>query len=347
MKLMALMLAQCAIMLAGTFCPAQDSFRIFPPRSTLQCVIDGKAIAGFPTITALNEKFGANAALAGRAIDSPMKDKVAFCAFAVLPDKKAGEDDGGDYDVVIYIGLEEQSSFDELRGAISEMMDRGTDDNGKPIQYKTEDLAEGGLRIVLPQGGADEDAPAAFCILQATPKLAIISEKEDIARAAAGAIGAGTAIRPTIPKGNPLAWLSASINPEELFGDDDDEDDDEDGEFESPLGGMEFLSEMTNIVVVANGDAASGAIQVEAAGGFGNSASAAQAAGMLSALVQMTAFSGDDSNPLVALGKRAKVSADGSQCRISAAFPPNEIEAFFKRLADEAEKEPGNDDGHE
>ena len=335
---------------------AQDRFAIFPPHSTVQCVINGKAIESFPAMAALNGKFVGNAALAGKAIDSPLKNKVSFFAFAATPiegDKgkgdsgnagngKDGYDDDDDFEVVLFAGLAENTTFGDFRSAVLGILPKLTDNNGKPLKYMTEELAGGGVRVIMPEiekneDGGTESGPAAFCLLPASPSIAVVAEKEETGRGAAEAIGNGKAISPAIPSGNTLAWLSASIDPMELFGGDDDDDD-------SPLEGMEFLSGMTNIMVIADGDCDSGAINLSVSGRFAGADGASAAAGMLSALLQMAALSGEADNPLAALGKRSKVIANGGECRLTAIFPKREIEAFLDSVAAAAEAGESDDE---
>lgn len=327
---------------------AQGSFAIFPPNSMVQCAINGKAIEGFSTVTALKDKFGAGGALAGQAINSPFKDKISFYAFAVVESDATGiavkeegdDDDDGDFEVAMYAGLSENVTFGEFRDEVLEMLSKRTDEDDKPVGHKTENLDGGGVRVILPKGGlyGDEGGPSAFCLFPASPSLVVVAEKEEIVRSISNAISNGKAIAPTIPDGNILAWLSASINPKEFLGADDEDEDGDEDEWSSPFGSMEFLSEMTNIMVVVEGKDDSGAVHLSALTRFASATGASAAAGMLSGMLQMAAFSGDASNPLVALGKRSKVAATGGECRLTAVFPNNEIEAFFATMAVETEE---------
>ena len=335
MRFMAGKLALCTIAMLGGISSAQDSFRIFPPRSMVQCVIDGKAIAEFPTTAALNEKFGENAKMAGGFLESSLRDKITFYAFASLPCRNAADDTEDDYNVIFYVGLSKHTTFEEFRNSVSGIVAKNSHE-GKSAKGKTEGLADGGLRIVVYDD--DKDTPSSFCIVQATPALAIGAESEEEARAAAELVKGGLAFCPKIPGDNPLAWLSASINPEELFGDEDDAGSD------SSFGGMEYLGKMTNIVVVADGDMCNGDIRLSAIAKFSATTSAEQAAGMLSAIIQWAAISGNAANPLAALGKRAKVFADAADCRHEAVFPANDIQAFFTQMADMAQSGVFNDD---
>lgn len=339
--LFAAMVASVAMATATIFAQeggaAQGRFAIFPTNATVRCVIDGKAIESFPTLAELKDKLGANAALAGKALETPISGKISFYAFAVVPvdgaaTGESGKDDSDSgFEVVMFAGLADNVTFGEFRSAVIEVLDKGAGAGGKPVGYVAEELGDGGLRIVMRENAGEGDGEGegelvTLCFMEASPSLAVLSGNEAVARESVAAIKCGAVVAPAIPFGNALAWISASIDPEALFGEDEDDGDAGEG---SILDGMPFLAEMTNILAVVEGMNGNGALRVSAIGGFASVGGASSAAGMLSALLRMASATGDVSNPLVTLGRRLEVVADGVECRLAAVFPRSEIEAFF------------------
>lgn len=317
---MRMMMFFAALFAAGLSLAAD--FAIFPPRSTAQCVIDGKAISEFPTVAALGEKFGDKGALASRAATSSLGDKIAYYAFAVLelpPDARqpAGDDDDDDddWEIVSFVSFTGKMSAAELRDGIVAMASGGAGGDSRP-EFSTAEI-DGGFKMTV-----SGDEPETFFLAMANDTLAVIAPREGALRESVAAVRDGTAVRPEVGAANPLAWLSATISPDDFFDDD-----------EESLGGMAFLSDLGRLTVVADGNAADGSIAVAATGMFSNPASAGAASGMLSALLQMAAYSSDADNPLIALGKRAKVEVAGTQCRIRAVFSKGDIVSFVETMA--------------
>ena len=315
------------VMFAAIFAAAGLSlaadFAIFPPRSTIQCVIDGKAISEFPTVAALGEKFGDQAALAGRAVSSQLAEKISFYAFAALPlppeavPDPAGVDDeeeDDDWEMVTFVSFAEKMTVDGLRDGIVAMAKGGP--AGVAGLECTSVEVDGGFRMTI----AGEDTES-FFVAMANDTLAVIAPREGAMRESVAAVRDGSAVCPDVGAGNPLAWLSATVDPDDIFDDDESR------------GGMEFLAELNKLAVVADGNASDGSIALSVTGMFATPASAGAASGMLSALLQMAAFSQDASNPLIALGKRARIEVAGSQCRIRAEFSKGDIESFFGMIA--------------
>lgn len=296
-------------------------YAIFPPRSTAQCVIDGKAISEFPTVAALGEKFGDKGALASRAATSSLGDKIAYYAFAVLelpPDARqpAGDDDDDDddWEIVSFVSFTGKMSAAELRDGIVAMASGGAGGDSRP-EFSTAEI-DGGFKMTV-----SGDEPETFFLAMANDTLAVIAPREGALRESVAAVRDGSAVCPDVGAGNPLAWLSATVDPDDIFDDDESR------------GGMEFLAELNKLAVVADGNASDGSIALSVTGMFATPASAGAASGMLSALLQMAAFSQDASNPLIALGKRARIEVAGSQCRIRAEFSKGDIESFFGMIA--------------
>lgn len=320
--------------------PAYD-FRIFPTNSFVQCVVDGKALESFPPVARLKESLDVQKrkGLSGSALAaSSLRDSIDYYALAFMPldmvpapkPKADGDDDDGDFEAVVFLGFSTNATIKTLGEAVSDMAKSQSEEDGVRATYEV--LGGDAIRVNVTNetpGKTDavDDECGSFCIALAGDTLAVAASDEKIARRVADDVRCGRAMRPAIPATRPFFWLTANVDPIEIFGAaDDDEEDDE----ASMLDAMPFLKGMSRLVAAVEGVQKDESLRVSISATFASVQDAASAAAALKSLIGLASMAGNaDGNPAASLAARAKVDATGTECRVSAMFPCEELKRLF------------------
>lgn len=321
--------------------PARRDYRIFPTNSFLQCVIDGKVLEEFPPVARLKDAVGVGGPLAGAAGEAFFRENVSYYAFALVPSDVRGladkrqDDDEDDFGSVLFIGFSTNVTIQSLEAAVDSVMKSAWIEKGGGRKATRELLPGNMLKLTLTNGapskaeadgGGGENAPQSIFLACAGESLAVAASEEPLARKIADDVRAGRAFCPAVPAKHPFFWLSAEVDPETVFGDDEEEDGEEDDadEGSSLLDAMPFLRELSRITATAEGVSENESVRVVASAKFASPQGAAAAATALRPLLGILPMAGGG-DALARLAARAKIDAAGDTCRMTLTFSREDI----------------------
>ncbi len=330
-----------ALIAVSTMARAGDAsssrgFRIFPTNSFAQCVVDGTALEAFPPIARVKAALDERTALPAQAMArSPLRDDIAFYAFALMPGGASADwgqttEEDGDFRVALMLGFSTNVTLSALEKAIVSMAESARPDGGRAA-LERETLSGDVLKISVTNNAPETvgrdggDLPGAMYISLADGRLAVVASEEGLARGVADDVRNGRAFQPEMPPGRPFFWLTATVNPMDVFGGDDDDDDED----PALLDAMPFLRDMSRISASARGVHDDESVAVAVSARFATAQSAARAAEMLEAMCRLASLAGDGGGPFASLAAKARVEAVGAECRATAKFQREDLQPLI------------------